>query len=82
MTGYAKRVGTQGSHSASKLLDMLFASMRCIIHHPSAIPLPAQAVNNCFLYRMPLARLALVLRCLPAVRANLLMYFAATTDER
>lgn len=28
---------------------------------------------------MPLARLALVLRCLPAVRANLLMYFAAST---
>ena len=34
-----------------------------------------QAVNNCFLYRMPLARLALVVRCLPAVRDNLLADF-------
>ena len=42
---------------------------------PPPPPAAPQALNNCFLYRMPLARLALVVRCLPEVRANLLAQY-------
>ena len=37
-------------------------------------------MDNCFLYRMPLKRLALVVRGLPVVRDNLLSGLAPSVD--
>lgn len=39
-----------------------------------------QAATNCFLYRLPLSRLALIVRCLPAVGDNLLRQYSSASE--